>query len=53
VHDLNIKDPAHLESQINQIAGVVTNGLFAARRADVLLMDLDGEVHTQQRRASD
>lgn len=53
VHDLNITDPTHLESQINQIAGVVTNGLFATRRADVLLMDVDGEVRSQQRRASD
>jgi ribose 5-phosphate isomerase A len=52
VHDLNIPDPAHLESQINQIAGVVTNGLFARRGADVLLMDVDGEVRIQKRRGS-
>ena len=52
VHDLNITDPAHLESQINQIAGVVTNGLFARRGADVLLMDVDGEVRIQKRRGS-
>ncbi|MEJ6669484.1 MAG: ribose-5-phosphate isomerase RpiA [Pseudomonadales bacterium] len=49
VHDLNITDPAQLEAQINQIAGVVTNGLFAKRPADVLLMDVDGVVGTQRR----
>ncbi|MEK8015791.1 MAG: hypothetical protein VSS75_002910 [Candidatus Parabeggiatoa sp.] len=27
-----------IEAQINEITGVVTNGLFAARRADVLLL---------------
>ena len=52
VHDFNITDPAHLESQINQIAGVVTNGLFARRGADVLLMDVDGELLIQKRRGS-
>ena len=49
VHDLNITDPALLESKINQIAGVVTNGLFAKHGADVLLMDVDGVVRTQNR----
>lgn len=38
VHDLAIDDPAALETRINQIAGVVTVGLFAHRPADVLLM---------------
>ncbi|GAB2191523.1 ribose-5-phosphate isomerase RpiA [Sessilibacter sp. MAH2] len=38
VHDMQIHDPVALESQINQIVGVVTNGLFAARNADVLLL---------------
>lgn len=38
VHDMQIHDPMALESQINQIVGVVTNGLFAARNADVLLL---------------
>jgi ribose 5-phosphate isomerase A len=38
VHDLGIEDPAALESEINQIAGVVTVGLFARRPADVLLL---------------
>jgi len=38
VHDLKITNPVELESQINQLAGVVTNGLFAQRGADVLLL---------------
>ncbi len=35
---LNILDPIRMESDINQIVGVVTNGLFARRGADILLM---------------
>jgi len=38
VHGLAIEDPVKLESDINQIAGVVTVGLFARRPADVLLL---------------
>lgn len=38
VHNLLIVDPAETEAQINNIAGVVTNGLFARRGADVLLL---------------
>jgi len=38
VAGLSIKDPVGLESQINQIPGVVCNGLFARRKANVLLM---------------
>jgi ribose 5-phosphate isomerase A len=38
VHGLQIAAPAALESEINQIPGVVTNGLFARRGADVLLL---------------
>jgi ribose 5-phosphate isomerase A len=38
VHGLAITDPVATESRINQIVGVVTNGLFAARGADVLLL---------------
>lgn len=38
VHHLQIPDPAALESTLNQIVGVVTNGLFARRGADVLLL---------------
>ena len=38
VHGLAIADPAALETAINSIVGVVTNGLFARRGADVLLL---------------
>ena len=38
VHNLKILDPATLEQTLNNITGVVTNGLFARRRADVLLL---------------
>jgi len=38
VHKLKILDPVTLEQQLNQIAGVVTNGLFAQRGADVVLV---------------
>jgi ribose 5-phosphate isomerase A len=41
VHDLVIKEPVALESAFNQIPGVVTVGLFAQRRADVLLIGGD------------
>ncbi len=38
VRGLSITDPKGLEAQINQITGVVTNGLFALRPANVLLL---------------
>ena len=38
VHGLRIPEPQALETEINQITGVVTNGLFALRGADLLLM---------------
>lgn len=38
VHGLAIHDPVTLEARIDRIVGVVTNGLFAARGADVLLL---------------
>ena len=38
VRGLSILNPAELEATINNIAGVVTNGLFARRGADVLLL---------------
>ena len=37
VHNLHISDPLALENRINQIVGVVTVGLFAARPADIVL----------------
>ncbi|WP_339897401.1 ribose-5-phosphate isomerase RpiA [uncultured Gilvimarinus sp.] len=38
VHQLSIVDPKALETEINQITGVVASGLFARRGADVLLL---------------
>jgi len=46
VHNLRILDPVKLEQQINAIVGVVTNGLFAARGADVLLLGSKDGVKT-------
>ena len=49
VHGLAITDPVGLEEQINQIVGVVTNGLFARRGADVLLLATMDGVQTRVR----
>jgi ribose 5-phosphate isomerase A len=38
VHNLRIVDPLALETELNQIAGVVCVGLFARRRADIVLI---------------
>ncbi|MDC0237672.1 ribose-5-phosphate isomerase RpiA [Gammaproteobacteria bacterium] len=38
VHGLNIDDPDVLESKISNIAGVVTNGIFAANRVNTLIV---------------
>ncbi len=46
VHGLNITNPAELEAKINNIAGVVTVGLFAGRGADVLLLGTAAGVRT-------
>jgi ribose 5-phosphate isomerase A len=46
VHHLQLADPAAVEDAINQIVGVVTVGLFAHRRADVLLVAGDDGVKT-------
>lgn len=37
IHKLEITDPVALEKELNNIVGVVTNGLFAARKADIIL----------------
>ena len=46
VYNMNISDPVKLEQEINNITGVVTNGLFAARPADILLMGTSKGVET-------
>jgi ribose 5-phosphate isomerase A len=38
IHNMSIVDPRKLEEQLNQITGVVTNGLFAMRPADKLFI---------------
>lgn len=48
-YNLDIADPRALESEINDIAGVVTVGLFALRPADVLLLGTAGGVRTLSR----
>jgi ribose 5-phosphate isomerase A len=47
VHGLTITEPVALERQLNQITGVVTCGLFAARPADVLLIGTANGVETR------
>ena len=46
VHGLTIMNPVELERTIDQIVGVVTVGLFAKRRADVILLGTDDGVTT-------
>ncbi len=46
VHGLKILNPTELEMDLNQIDGIVTNGLFAKRGADVLLLGTDNGVRT-------
>ncbi len=50
VWGLSILDPVELESALNNITGVVTNGLFARRGADVLLLGTKAGVRTIARK---
>ncbi len=49
IHNLNIRNAQALEEQLNNIVGVVSNGLFAARPADVLLLGTPAGVQTLKR----
>ena len=49
VHGMSILKPLELEAEINNIAGVVTNGLFAQRGADILLLGTATGVKTIKR----
>jgi ribose 5-phosphate isomerase A len=49
VHGMSIVDPVAMESEINQLVGVVTVGLFARRGADVFLMGTQNGVQTLTR----
>lgn len=46
VHNLEIINPVEMEDTLNSIVGVVTNGLFAKRPADVLLLGTENGVTT-------
>ena len=48
VHNLKIANPLELETRFNQLAGVVTVGIFANRPADVLLIGAAAGVKTLQ-----
>ena len=50
VRGLSILNPVEVETAINNIAGVVTNGLFARRGADVLLLGTRTGVRTIARK---
>lgn len=50
VYDMEIVDPKGLEEHLNNIVGVVTNGLFAQRGADVVLMGTEEGVETIKRK---
>ena len=51
-HGLTIMDPPALEAELNNIAGVVTNGLFARRGADVLLLGTPDGVKTYRKKTT-
>jgi ribose 5-phosphate isomerase A len=51
VYDFPIATPCETETRINQITGVVTNGLFALRPADVLLLGTPAGVKTLRKEA--
>jgi ribose 5-phosphate isomerase A len=51
-HGLTIMDPPALEAELNNIAGVVTNGLFARRGADVLLLGTPDGVKTYKKKTT-
>lgn len=46
IHGLKILNPVELETNLNQITGIVTNGLFARRGASVLLLGTDKGIRT-------
>lgn len=49
IHDMSIVDPRGLENQLNNITGVVTNGLFAIKPADVLLLGTQNGIKKLER----
>jgi ribose 5-phosphate isomerase A len=51
-HGMTLVDPPKVEAELNQLAGVVTNGIFARRPADVLLLAEASGILTKKRRSS-
>ena len=49
VYNMSIVNPKQLEADLNAIVGMVCNGLFAARPADVLLLGTPQGVRTIER----
>jgi ribose 5-phosphate isomerase A len=49
IHNLKIINPVEMETTLNQITGTVTNGLFALRPADILIIADNNEVKTIHR----
>ena len=49
-HGMTLLDPPRTEAELNQLAGVVTNGIFARRPADVLLLAEASGVRTMAAR---
>lgn len=48
IYNLNLEDPVTMEERINNIPGVVCNGLFAHRRADIVLMATEDGIQVFQ-----
>jgi len=46
IHNFNLTDPIKMEERLNNIPGIVTNGLFAKRTADILLIGGEQGVQT-------
>ena len=52
VHNMDISQPIRVEEQLNNVVGVVTNGLYARRRADLLLLGTKDGVKTIESRGA-
>ncbi|WP_417530078.1 ribose-5-phosphate isomerase RpiA [Marinobacter lipolyticus] len=52
IHNMDISRPIQVEEKLNQIVGVVTNGLFARRPADLLLLGTSSGVKSIPRQRS-
>lgn len=49
IHNMDLSRPIEMEERLNQIVGVVTNGLFARRPADLLLLGTSEGVRTVEK----